>query len=253
MTEVQALHDRLAAIETRHAEFEKVHVSRRGADGGQGPKGDQGERGPEADPAQVAAIAAEAVAQKFRHQDQIRKFEQLFKELEDAIKSAEVMVRAGLQYALITELKKAKIIDDKGEPHASLKGAKGDNGEAGSAGAQGSKGDKGDSGVPGRNGIDGSSGAKGDKGDKGDPGVVGPQGPQGLKGDKGDIDTSSPAFRNAVAQVVLDMKQRGALSGTPHSGSESASITKADLKELLAELKQPAPEQPQKKRGWFSN
>jgi len=247
MTEV-SLHERLAAIEAKHSEFEKVHISRRGPEGGRGEKGEKGDSGPQADPAQVAAIAAEAVAQKFRHQDQIRKFEQLFKELEDAIRSAEVMVRAGLQYALITELKKAKIIDDKGEPHSSLKGDKGETGSTGAQGSKGDKGDKGDAGVSGRNGIDGQDGAKGDKGDKGDPGVVGPQGPQGLKGDKGDIDTSNPAFRNAVAQVVLDMKQRGALGNV---AGESAGITKEDLKQLLQELK-PQPEE-KKKGGWFSN
>jgi hypothetical protein len=249
-----AVEDRLAAIEARHSEFEKVHVSRRGAEGARGERGEQGPVGPPADPNQVAAIAAELVAQKFRHAEQVARFERLLKQLEDQIASAETMVKAGLRFAVLSELRETGLIDSKGQPSPRLKGDKGDKGDTGEKGDPGEKGDKGDQGNAGRNGVDGRHGEKGDKGEQGVSGAQGPQGPQGLKGDKGEMDISNPSFRNAVAQVVLDMKARGSL-GTPHGAIEpTAPVSRQELKELLQEIVKQQPSQPEeKKKGWFKS
>jgi collagen triple helix repeat protein len=215
MTEVQALHDRLAAIEARHAEFEKVHVSRRGPEGGRGEKGDKGDPGPQADPNQVAILAAEIVKQQFRHEEQVKKFERLLKELEDQIDSVLPSVKAALQFAVITELKEAGVIDAEG--HAVLgpqgeKGDKGDSGEPGIPGARGGKGDKGDKGEPGVNGQDGKSivGLAGPAGK--DSTVPGPQGPKGDQGPEGPRGLPGEGLsREQVVALVQDMRRRGSI------------------------------------------
>jgi collagen triple helix repeat protein len=229
MTEVQTVEERLAAleqqfdsyaarhaaIEARHSEFEKVHVSRRGADGGIGPQGPQGPVGPPADPAQVAAIAAELVKQQFKHQEQVVKFERLLKELEDQIDSVLPSVKAALQFAVITELKQASVIDVEG--HAVL-GPQGEPGPEGPQGKPGEKGDKGDTGPAGRDGADGHDGQDGKS-------VVGPQGPAGKdstvpgpQGPKGDQGPEGPRglpgeglSREQVVALVQDMKRRGSI------------------------------------------
>jgi collagen triple helix repeat protein len=229
MTEVQTVEERLAAleqqfdsyaarhaaIEARHSEFEKVHVSRRGADGGIGPQGPQGPVGPAADPAQVAAIAAELVKNHFKHQEQAAKFDRLFKELEDRIDSALVTVKAGLQWAIIEELKAANVIDGKGN---AVPGPQGEPGPEGPQGKPGEKGDKGDTGPAGKDGADGRDGQDGKSitGSQGvagkDSTVPGPQGPKGEPGPEGPRGLAGEGLsREQVVALVQDMKRRGSI------------------------------------------
>ena len=61
MTEVaavslEALVERIEALEQEHGEFRKVHVSRRGVEGGRGETGPAGPVGPPADVNQAAEI-----------------------------------------------------------------------------------------------------------------------------------------------------------------------------------------------------
>src|SRR5467141_5460683 len=112
MGEVQAVEERLAALEQKidsfaaeHSEFRSVHVSRRGAEGRRGETGSVGPVGPPADPNQVAEIAAELVKKYFKHEDQVVKFERLLKDLEGQIDSSLITVKAALRWAVIEELK----------------------------------------------------------------------------------------------------------------------------------------------------
>jgi hypothetical protein len=222
MTAVQTVEERLAVlearhseIEARHSEFEKVHVSRRGPEGGKGEKGEQGPPGPQADPNQVAVIAAELVKKDFKHQEQVVKFERLLKELEDQIDSVLPSVKAALQFAVITELKQAGVIDVEGH---SVLGPQGEPGPQGPQGKPGEKGDKGDTGPAGKDGVDGRDGQDGKSpvgpqgpagrdstvpGPKGDKGEQGPEGPRGLPGEG--------LSRQEVVALVQDMKRRGSI------------------------------------------
>src|SRR6266403_3860233 len=99
MSEVQTVEERLAALEQQvesfaaeHSDFRRVHVSRRGVEGGRGPQGEPGVAGPSADPRQVAEIAAEIVKKA-----QIAKFQTLLNELEAEI----VAVKAALRWSII--------------------------------------------------------------------------------------------------------------------------------------------------------
>src|SRR5713226_2291971 len=106
--EVQSLEQRVAGLEsqlhsilTKHTEFEKVHVSRRGVQGIAGPKGDIGSVGPSANPKEVAEMAAELVKKSFRFETFQREFESLLKDLESQL----VVPKVALRVAIIDELR----------------------------------------------------------------------------------------------------------------------------------------------------
>jgi len=76
MTEVaavslEALVERIEALEQEHGEFRKVHVSRRGVEGGRGETGPAGPVGPPADVNQAAEIAANLVQKAWRYETQV--------------------------------------------------------------------------------------------------------------------------------------------------------------------------------------
>jgi hypothetical protein len=241
--------------------------SRKGLDGARGPEGPAstvpgpaGKDGKDADPSVVAELVKKSLKRDFE-------------EFVDKVEGELVLAKAAIRALIIDELKISNVIDAKG--NAIL--------IPGPAGAPGK-----DSTIPGPAGKDGKSivGPAGRDGrDANDPKVavgnvvsgdkasvtvheqdgvfvfdfVLPKGDVGatgaastVPGPKGDLDTSNNAFRNAVAEIIVDMKKRGSLGSLGHVGSnESGTITKADLKELLAELKAQQLEQPEKKKGWF--
>ena len=126
-----------------------------------------------------------------------------------------------------------KLVGNLGVAHiAMFKGDKGDKGDTGpqgpkgDTGPQGPKGDKGDKGdtgpkgdpgergVRGIQGLQGEQGPQGPKGDKGDPGergvrgiqgLQGEQGPQGPKGDKGDDYVLTPADKEEIAEMAVEL------------------------------------------------
>jgi len=201
---VAELESKLGSISERHNEFEKVHVSRRGVEGGRGPQGEPGVAGPSADPRQVAEIAAEIVKKA-----QIAKFQTLLNELEAEIGA----VKAALRWTIIEELKLSGFVDAEGRAVPGPAGA-----DSHVPGPKGDKGDAGLTGPAGKDGVDGRDGADGQS-------VVGPQGPTGKdstvpgpKGERGEIGPEGlqgypgeGVSKTDVVEIVRDMKRRGSL------------------------------------------
>lgn len=212
-TQLDELRQKLESFSKEHHEFRAVHISRRGVEGGRGERGEQGPVGPPADLNQVAAIAAELVKKAFKHQDEVAKFERLFKELQDQIDSAFTISKAALQFAVITELKEAGVIDAKGHAILGPTGAPGkDSTIPGPQGAAGPAGRDGRNGV-GKDGADGSVGPVGPRGEKGESGVSNIPGPKGERGEQGPEGLPGLAAegvsREEVVEIILDMKRRG--------------------------------------------
>jgi hypothetical protein len=209
--QVAELARRLDTFASEHAEFRLSHNSRRGVQGIQGAQGEPGVAGPPADPQQVAILAAEIVKKDFRFETLVTKFQSLLSELEGEV----VAVKAALQFAVITELKQAGVIDAEGRAILGPQGPAGLQGPAGPIGSEGPQGLAGNDGVDGRDGRDGQDGksvvgpqgpAGADSqvpGPRGERGELGPEGLQGLPGEGLD--------RAQVIELVRDMKRRGTI------------------------------------------
>jgi len=100
-------------------------------------------------------------------------------------------------------------------------------------------------GAQGEQGIPGPVGATGSQGPVGQQGVVGPQGVPGPRGESG-------LTKNEVAALVIDMAKRGSIPNYSSHEPAAAGISKADLQELVRELKAQQPAPAEKKRGFFS-
>ena len=210
MSEVQTVEERLAALEQQvesfsaeHSDFRKVHISRRGVEGGRGPQGEPGVAGPSADPRQVAEIAAEIVKKA-----QIAKFQTFLNELEAEIGA----VKAALRWSIIEELKLSGFVDSNGRAIPGPQGLAGPTGSQGERGEQDLQGNAGKNGVDGVAGRDGSDGAKGERGLQGEPGVSNIPGPQGERGEIGPEGLrgypGEGLSKQDVIDLVFDLKRR---------------------------------------------
>ncbi len=240
--QVDELRKRVEILLDDHQDFRKVHISRRGPEGGRGIQGETGATGAPADPHEVAAIAAKIAVENllhvFRYETQTAKFEKLIKEFESEI----VALRAAMKFAIIEELKLSNILDEHGNAHSNLKGERGEDshvqgprgdsvtGPAGRAGTNGrdakiavgsvTSGETASATLREENGVQvldfvlprgerGSAGRDGADsqvpGPKGDS-VTGERGPEGLPG------LPCADFDKAQAiTMILDLKKRGAI------------------------------------------
>ncbi len=231
---------RLEKLERYLTDQRLHHDSRRGAEGAKGEKGEPGEQGLQgvpADPNEVAEVAKGLLK---------RDTELALKTLTEHFDSEHNILVQTIRHELIKagvigENLKAILVPGPVGPPSTVPGPKGDQGD------KGDKGDRGDRGfgVQGEQGVPGPVGATGVQGPKGETGATGAA--STVPGPKGD----SGLTRNEVAALFIDTKNRGSLGHEliPRPGSESAGITKQDLKDLLTELKA---HQVVPKSGWFA-
>jgi hypothetical protein len=239
--EVNSSEQRIAKLEEAHAKFSHWDNCRRGPEGPRGHQGEQGPQGPSADPTQVANIAAEIVKKSYKFESQISKVENLVAKFEQLLKNLAfevTAVKASLQWAVIEELKRSRVIDAEGNAIL-IQGPKGDTGaESTIAGPSGKDGMDGKIGPAGRDAkiqigsvVSGETASaslreedgvqildlvlpRGEKGETGATGasIVGPKGDKGdsIEGPQG-VPGAAGLDRHAVAQVVLGMKVRGTI------------------------------------------
>jgi len=223
------LEERVSGLEKYLEDLSLHRDSRKGLDGARGEKGKPGRdsvvagpQGKDADPAQVAEIAKTLLR---------RDFQTAIENLESEITAAKAILR----WAVIEELKASGVVDSDGNAIPGPTGVSGPKGDStiGPAGKDGESivgpagrdativvgdvavGEKASVSVREENGVHVFDFVlqRGERGEKGaDSTVEGPVGPKGdsIEGPQGNPGTDGMS-RQAVIDLILDMKKRGTL------------------------------------------
>jgi Collagen triple helix repeat (20 copies) len=213
-TQVVELRKRVEILLDDHQDFRKVHISRKGPEGGRGLTGEigpQGVPGKDADVREVVEAAKQAFREEFSKASVRQLVEETRREIAEEYGSSAAVVRQ----IVLHELKVGGVLDKNGQAIL-LPGPQGVAGPKGEQGERGPQGDAGKNGVDGVAGRAGSDGVKGDRGLQGEPGISNAPGPQGERGERGSeglpgIPGQSGLDKNLIIDVVLDLKKRGVI------------------------------------------
>src|SRR6266403_3593260 len=211
-TQVDQLRKRVEILLDDHQDFRKVHISRKGPEGGRGLTGEigpQGVPGKDADVREVVEAAKQAIREEFSTASVRKLVEETRREIAEEYGSSAAVVRQ----IVLHELKVGGVLDEDGNAIL-LPGPQGVSGPKGERGEQGLQGNAGKNGVDGAAGRDGNDGAKGERGLQGEPGVSNIPGPQGERGEMGPEGlrgyTGTDGFsREQVIALIGDLKARG--------------------------------------------
>jgi len=172
-TQVDELRKKVQSLLGEHHEFRKVHISRKGPEGGRGidgPIGPQGHPGKDADVTEIVEAAKKAMHLEIR--SVLTELRNLESTLHFALKDFD----SNLSRTVIGELIRSSVIDENGKGIL-IPGPAGRDSQV--------AGPRGDTGLPGRDGVDGLPGRNGVDGRPGRDAVNGLPGRDGVDGQSG--------------------------------------------------------------------
>jgi len=214
-TQIDELGKKVQSLLGEHHDFRKIHISRKGPEGGRGIQGEvgpQGHPGKDADVREVVEAAKQAIREEFNRASVRQLVDETRREIAAEYGSSAAVIRQ----IVLHELKTGGVLDEDGKAILLPGPAGRDSQIAGPRGDTGLPGRDAVDGLPGKNGADSTvPGPRGERGLQGEPGVSNVPGPRGERGEIGPEGLQGlpgeGLSRTEVIELVRDMKRRGTI------------------------------------------